>query len=193
MCPYCGQPATGRDHVPPRCIFPRDRENLIGAPACDAHNERRSWLNALLLEVLGFFAAHATPFDNRLWDRAWKRLKHCGRDRVLRERMIHDRRNGVTAVGVEAATVHRLGQVNRTQLILNTITAPALDWTPGFPRRCCDPTRSFRCVTSWPPVRRKRPVCLCVRDRRGRSQDLCLVHAGPSQRSCRGLHRSGGR
>jgi hypothetical protein len=51
-CFYCGGPATGVDHVPPRCFFPKDkdlpvgvadmRKNLITVPACNDHNGKYS-------------------------------------------------------------------------------------------------------------------------------------------------------
>lgn len=51
-CFACEKPATGVDHVPPRCFFPKQkdlppgtssvRRNLITVPACDEHNGRYS-------------------------------------------------------------------------------------------------------------------------------------------------------
>lgn len=51
-CFACDQPATGMDHVPPRCFFPKQkdlpaettdvRRNLITVPACHEHNGRYS-------------------------------------------------------------------------------------------------------------------------------------------------------
>jgi hypothetical protein len=51
-CFYCGALATGIDHVPPRCFFPKQkdlpvdvaavRRNLITVPACDDHNGKYS-------------------------------------------------------------------------------------------------------------------------------------------------------
>jgi hypothetical protein len=41
----CNAPATGREHVPPLCIFPKDaqyRKDLITVPSCDEHNLRKS-------------------------------------------------------------------------------------------------------------------------------------------------------
>jgi hypothetical protein len=40
-CYMCDGPATGREHIPAQCIFPKDkqyRKNLITVPSCDAHN-----------------------------------------------------------------------------------------------------------------------------------------------------------
>jgi hypothetical protein len=47
-CFFCGAPATGFDHVPPRAFFPKAKDlpagmpsvrtNLITVPACDSHN-----------------------------------------------------------------------------------------------------------------------------------------------------------
>ncbi|WP_425396285.1 hypothetical protein [Aeoliella sp.] len=42
-CIYCGEPATGRDHVPPVCLFSKPRpSNLITVPACEQHNGKQS-------------------------------------------------------------------------------------------------------------------------------------------------------
>lgn len=46
----CESPATSREHVPPRCIFPESkdmggesyRQNLITVPSCDLHNMAKS-------------------------------------------------------------------------------------------------------------------------------------------------------
>lgn len=40
-CYHCGKPATSKEHIPPKCIFPtnsRYRKDLITVPACDEHN-----------------------------------------------------------------------------------------------------------------------------------------------------------
>ena len=40
LCIYCGEPATTRDHVPPKCLVPEEnRENLITVPACKKCNQ----------------------------------------------------------------------------------------------------------------------------------------------------------
>lgn len=88
-CAYCGDPATSRDHVPPKCIFVRGRDNLITVPACDAHNGPRSGLDARLLEFLGVFAIQVEPVDRPLWRQASKSLTRSGRDRLLRSSMVH--------------------------------------------------------------------------------------------------------
>ena len=51
----CDAPATGDEHVPPRCIFPRDpkhRVNLIKVPSCDEHNSKKSKCDEYLKFVL---------------------------------------------------------------------------------------------------------------------------------------------
>lgn len=59
-CYMCDQPETGREHVPPRCIFPEQRDipgmdlrkNLISVPSCDVHNSQKSKDDEYLLLVL---------------------------------------------------------------------------------------------------------------------------------------------
>jgi hypothetical protein len=49
-CYMCERPATSREHVPPRCLFPESkdmdgesyRQNLITVPSCDQHNMAKS-------------------------------------------------------------------------------------------------------------------------------------------------------
>lgn len=53
FCYWCGAPATSREHVPPKCLFPERkdfndliqkdfRKYLITVPSCDVHNLRKS-------------------------------------------------------------------------------------------------------------------------------------------------------
>jgi len=56
----CDEPATGKEHVPPRCLFPESkdiqgtdyRKNLLTVPSCDIHNSRKSKGDEYLLAVL---------------------------------------------------------------------------------------------------------------------------------------------
>jgi hypothetical protein len=44
-CYMCDSQATGDEHVPPQCVFPKEgvyRKNLIKVPSCDEHNSGRS-------------------------------------------------------------------------------------------------------------------------------------------------------
>jgi hypothetical protein len=46
ICVFCGAPATTRDHVPPRNIFPEPRpSNLIKVPSCSRCNNGRSLID----------------------------------------------------------------------------------------------------------------------------------------------------
>jgi hypothetical protein len=50
ICYHCGQPATTRDHVPPKGLFPVEaRNNLITIPSCDLHNNAYSHTEQLIL------------------------------------------------------------------------------------------------------------------------------------------------
>lgn len=56
----CDDPATSREHVPPRCFFPKSihssgknfRKNLITVPACEAHNSQKSKDDEYLLYLI---------------------------------------------------------------------------------------------------------------------------------------------
>lgn len=58
----CEADATSEEHVPPKCLFPRDpafRKNLTKVPSCDAHNLRKSKDDELLRHILA-----AAPGNN---------------------------------------------------------------------------------------------------------------------------------
>jgi len=59
----CDRPATSREHVPPRCFFPKVgdtrsgkdlRRNLISVPSCDEHNSAKSKDDEYLCFVVAF-------------------------------------------------------------------------------------------------------------------------------------------
>lgn len=71
-CYICSQPATSKEHVPPVCLFPEEkdiktsifRNNLITVPSCDLHNSKKSKDDEFLMaclagivgnNVIGFF------------------------------------------------------------------------------------------------------------------------------------------
>jgi hypothetical protein len=54
-CYMCDAPATGDEHAPPQCIFPKDakyRVSLIKVPSCDEHNSQKSKCDEYLKFVL---------------------------------------------------------------------------------------------------------------------------------------------
>jgi hypothetical protein len=62
-CYACDQPAVGREHVPPLCLFPEARDSapgselrrqLITVPACDDHNLRKSKDDEYLMLIVPF-------------------------------------------------------------------------------------------------------------------------------------------
>ena len=51
----CTRPATSREHVPPRCLFPpgnESRKALISVPSCDEHNNGKSTDDDFISQVL---------------------------------------------------------------------------------------------------------------------------------------------
>lgn len=62
-CYMCEQPAISREHVPPKCIFPEQKDspgkvdykkNLITVPACAEHNLKTSMDDEYLLAIIAF-------------------------------------------------------------------------------------------------------------------------------------------
>lgn len=66
-CYMCERPATSDEHVPPKCLFPEEkdlpkgvslRKDLIKVPSCDIHNTKRSKDDEYLLYVLSMNIAN---------------------------------------------------------------------------------------------------------------------------------------
>jgi hypothetical protein len=62
-CYMCGAPKTSREHAPPECLFPEEKEfgqnlrlNLITVPSCDDHNSKKSEDDEYLRAVILFTA-----------------------------------------------------------------------------------------------------------------------------------------
>jgi len=62
ICYFCGEPATSKEHVPPKCIFPeiKDvgidyRKNIITVPSCDKHNIEKSKDDSYLCLILNTY------------------------------------------------------------------------------------------------------------------------------------------
>lgn len=61
-CYMCDAPSVGKDHVPPKCLFPEERryrKSLIKVPSCDEHNSGRSKDDQYLRWVLSVTNAHS--------------------------------------------------------------------------------------------------------------------------------------
>ncbi len=61
ICFMCDESAPTNDHIPPKCIFPEQkdvgvdyRKNLITVPACDNHNLKTSLDDEYLMGILAF-------------------------------------------------------------------------------------------------------------------------------------------
>lgn len=63
-CYWCGRKATSKEHVPPKCLFPEDkdiksiyedtfRRSLVTVPSCDEHNLAKSHDDEYLMVCLG--------------------------------------------------------------------------------------------------------------------------------------------
>lgn len=57
-CYHCNAEGTGREHVPPRCLFPRggDWSRLMTVPSCATHNNGNSRADDYLKFLLGAIA-----------------------------------------------------------------------------------------------------------------------------------------
>ena len=71
-CYWCGRDATSREHVPPKCLFPEDkdiksiykgtfRRSLITVPSCDEHNLAKSHDDEYLMVCLGGRVGNMSP------------------------------------------------------------------------------------------------------------------------------------
>lgn len=59
-CYHCDAAGTGREHVPPKCLFPKgsDWSKLITVPSCVAHNNANSKADEYLKFLLGAIASN---------------------------------------------------------------------------------------------------------------------------------------
>ena len=69
QCIYCGErSATTRDHVPPKCLFPKPRpDNLTSVPACASCNRNASRDEEYFLAVLMLTEAGITDAGKTIW------------------------------------------------------------------------------------------------------------------------------
>jgi hypothetical protein len=59
-CYFCDAPSTSREHVPPKCLFPKKegndgidyRSNLSTVPSCDEHNQAKTHDDEYLRNIL---------------------------------------------------------------------------------------------------------------------------------------------
>ena len=73
----CSQIATSKEHVPPVCLFPEEkdiktsifRNNLITVPSCELHNSKKSkddeFLVACLAGIVGNNVIFVVPCSNK--------------------------------------------------------------------------------------------------------------------------------
>lgn len=90
-CYMCDQIASSKEHVPPACLFPEEkdiktsifRNNLITVPSCDKHNSGKSKDDEFLMaclagivgnNVIGFFHTHTKV--KRMLERNGKQFVH---------------------------------------------------------------------------------------------------------------------
>lgn len=104
ICYYCGGPATTREHVPPACLFPENkdlfkpnvdigisifRNNLITVPSCKTHNNDKSQDDEFLLSVLAGAVGNnvIAYFHNRTKvKRSLARKGPKGLDNIMKDR-----------------------------------------------------------------------------------------------------------
>ncbi|WP_298375001.1 hypothetical protein [Azospirillum sp.] len=74
LCYMCERPASSREHVPPRCIFPEEkdmpgesfRNNLITVPSCDIHNSAKSKDDEfLMISLAGIIGNNSIGFRHK--------------------------------------------------------------------------------------------------------------------------------
>ena len=70
LCCLCGiRPATTKDHIPPKCIFPPPRPvDIITVPACKECNESTSAVDEEFRVFVSLFVGEKTPETERLWE-----------------------------------------------------------------------------------------------------------------------------
>lgn len=96
----CERPATSREHVPPRCLFPESRDipgtqlraNLITVPSCDLHNGMKSKDDEFLMVCLaGILGNNSIGYHHKFTkvDRALRRSSLRLLDKVFVRRKLY--------------------------------------------------------------------------------------------------------
>jgi hypothetical protein len=129
FCYMCGQPATSREHIPPACLFPEEkdiktsifRNNLITVPSCNEHNSKKSKDDEFLMgcmagivgnNVIGFFHAHTKV--KRAIERNGKEFIHV----LMREAQPLNLKTDQDHVCVDSDDVdHRSGDIDHPVLM----------------------------------------------------------------------------
>ena len=52
VCYYCGEPATGQEHAPPKQMFKAFDCDSITVPSCDGHNTSKSFDDQVIIDLL---------------------------------------------------------------------------------------------------------------------------------------------
>jgi hypothetical protein len=84
LCVICGiRPKTGRDHIPPKSIFPQPRpSDLITVPACDRCNNRLSGLDEQFKVFIGIQAGHGSTGEKLFRDQTSRTILHNRRLKI---------------------------------------------------------------------------------------------------------------
>lgn len=88
LCTYCDSPATTRDHIPPKAIFPKPRpSNLITVPACVRCNGNWSALDEIFKLFVSLQAGMEGISEKTLHDSVKRTVAHNKKlNRFLREK-----------------------------------------------------------------------------------------------------------
>lgn len=73
-CIYCGQDAATRDHVPPKCLFPKPRTEMITVPACLKCNKSYEKDDVLFAVAACSEAYNDHPQAARAWETSLRPL-----------------------------------------------------------------------------------------------------------------------
>lgn len=92
----CAEPATSREHVPPKCIFPEKkdiggnyREDLITVPSCDKHNSKKSKDDEfLMVSLAGIIGNNSIGYKHKFGkvDRAIKRSANRLLEKIFKKK-----------------------------------------------------------------------------------------------------------
>jgi len=119
-CYFCGKPATSKEHVPPKALFPelKDspdnidyRKNLVTVPSCDLHNSSKSKDDEYLLYVLTMSLPSNTVAKNQFLSKVMRAIEKRPEllNRVasaLQPVTVHDRESGEWINTVAVQTEH---------------------------------------------------------------------------------------
>jgi hypothetical protein len=137
ICYFCSKPATSDEHVPPKCIFPEQKDtsgkdyrlNLITVPSCDIHNIEKSKDDEYLMMVLAAHYKNNGVAKNHVATkifRSWKRNPSFARTVVKKPQLVQIDGENHIAFEINDEKFNRVLELTANGIYFHTFNAKTL-------------------------------------------------------------------